>query len=211
MIFCAATSTRTLRKRNDSMLHTREQTAENYNALAQTTILLKQRYRHNNTQGVRNFPRNPSGLSFRVVCFLSHPLLLFFHSPHFMVYTHAAHASCRCVSVGTRTGYSIYNCDPFARCFRANPGECEWAINRIVRLVRLVRPGEWAPCVASVLRVLPSMQFRIRRISLTLSLLPLPTHSLSALVHPTRQWPCIRWDPTHHDHISVAPPSHQAG
>jgi hypothetical protein len=30
MIFCAATSTRTLRKRNDSMLHTREQTAENY-------------------------------------------------------------------------------------------------------------------------------------------------------------------------------------
>ena len=31
-----------------------------------------------------------------------------------------------CVSVGTRTGYSIYNCDPFARCFRDSPGgECQ--------------------------------------------------------------------------------------
>jgi hypothetical protein len=29
---------------------------------------------------------------------------------------------CSCISVGTRTGYKIYNCEPFGRCFHESPG-----------------------------------------------------------------------------------------
>lgn len=59
--------------------------------------------------------------------------------------------SCRCISVGTRQGFAIYNCEPFGKCFQEQIGGIGIAeMLYCTSLVALVGAGEQ---VAAVLRL----------------------------------------------------------
>jgi hypothetical protein len=60
----------------------------------------------------------------------------------------------RCISVGTRRGFAIYNCEPFGKCFQEDIGGIGIAeMLYCTSLVALVGAGEQVGCMSKTARL----------------------------------------------------------